>query len=445
MPAALAISASLGVAPKTGGRPGLGDTRSDRFAQGQRQTMNRFQALRPGLPILIGASLMLSLAMGIRQSLGIFLQPLTQGTGLSVSDFTLAIALQNVAWGVLQPFAGAWAVRLGFRPLMVGGAALYALGLVLLATAQGMGAVLLGGGLAIGASLAATGSAFALAVAARPVPAASRSMVLGFVSAAGSVGALIAAPIGQGLVMTLGWRAGLWGFVALALVMLPAAWMAGRVDALPPLKPTAADERSARQALVAALRNPVFVVMAIAYFVCGMQLVFLTTHLPSYLAICGMDPLLSAQALGMIGGFNVLGSLFFGWAGGRWNKLVLLGGIYVLRSLALLWYFTHLPTVGSTLVFAAIMGFLWMGVAPLVTGWLVDTFGLRWQAMLGGVAFVCHQLGSVVGAFGGGLVYDRLGSYNAAWQFGVTLGLVAGLVQIVIVWGRVPRPPAFSA
>ncbi len=407
--------------------------------------MNHLQVLRPVLPILIGASLMLSLAMGIRQSLGIFLQPLTQGTGLSVSDFTLAIALQNVAWGVLQPFAGAWAVRLGFRPLMVGGAALYALGLVLLATAQGMGAVLLGGGLAIGASLAATGSAFALAVAARPVPAASRSMVLGFVSAAGSVGALIAAPIGQGLVMTLGWRAGLWGFVALALVMLPAAWIAGRVDALPPLKPTTADERSARQALVAALRNPVFVVMAIAYFVCGMQLVFLTTHLPSYLAICGMDPLLSAQALGMIGGFNVLGSLFFGWAGGRWNKLVLLGGIYVLRSLALLWYFTHLPTVGSTLVFAAIMGFLWMGVAPLVTGWLVDTFGLRWQAMLGGVAFVCHQLGSVVGAFGGGLVYDRLGSYNAAWQFGVTLGLVAGLVQIAIVWGRVPRPPAFSA
>lgn len=407
--------------------------------------MNHLQVLRPVLPILIGASLMLSLAMGLRQSLGIFLQPLTQGTGLSVSDFTLAIALQNVAWGVLQPFAGAWAVRLGFRPLMVGGAALYALGLVLLATAQGMGAVLLGGGLAIGASLAATGSAFALAVAARPVPAASRSMVLGFVSAAGSVGALIAAPIGQGLVMTLGWRAGLWGFVALALVMLPAAWIAGRVDALPPLKPTTADERSARQALVAALRNPVFVVMAIAYFVCGMQLVFLTTHLPSYLAICGMDPLLSAQALGMIGGFNVLGSLFFGWAGGHWNKLVLLGGIYVLRSLALLWYFTHLPTVGSTLVFAAIMGFLWMGVAPLVTGWLVDTFGLRWQAMLGGVAFVCHQLGSVVGAFGGGLVYDRLGSYNAAWQFGVTLGLVAGLVQIAIVWGRVPRPPAFSA
>jgi len=408
--------------------------------------MNQLQALRPGLPILIGASLMLSLAMGIRQSLGIFLQPLTQATGLSVSDFTLAIALQNVAWGVLQPLAGVWAVRLGFRPLMVGGAALYALGLVLLATAQGMGAVLLGGGLAIGASLAATGSAFALAVAARPVPTAMRSTVLGIVSAAGSVGALIAAPIGQGLVMSLGWRAGLWGFVALALVMLPAAWLAGRVDALPLLKPTAADERSAREALVAALRHPVFVVMAVAYFVCGMQLVFLTTHLPSYLAICGMDPLLSAQALGTIGAFNVLGSLFFGWAGGRWNKLVLLGGIYVLRSLALLWYFTHLPTVGATLVFAAIMGFLWLGVAPLVTGWIVDTFGLRWQAMLGGVAFVSHQLGSVIGAFGGGLVYDRLGSYNAAWQFGVSLGLAAGLLQIAIVWGRVPKPPpAFSA
>jgi predicted MFS family arabinose efflux permease len=179
--------------------------------------------------------------------------------------------------------------------------------------------------------------------------------------------------------------------------------------------------------------------MTVAFFVCGMQLVFLTTHLPAYLAICGMDPMLSAQALGVIGGFNVLGSLFFGWAGGRWNKLALLGGIYILRSLALGWYFVSTPTPQGTLVFAAVMGFLWLGVAPLVNGWLADTFGLRWQAMLGGVAFVSHQLGSFAGAFGGGLIFDAFGSYNAAWQGGVALGLAAGIVQAAFALRR--RPP----
>ena len=265
--------------------------------------------------------------------------------------------------------------------------------------------------------------------------------VLGIVSAAGSLGALLAAPLGQSLAQAWGWRWGLAGFCVLALLMLPAAWVAGRADALPLPTGGAAGQLTARDALATALRNPVFVVMSLAYFVCGMQLVFLTTHLPSYLDLCGMDAMLGAQALGMIGGFNVLGSLFFGWAGGRWNKLMLLGGIYIVRSLALAWYFSSLPTPAMTLAFAALMGFLWLGVAPLVAGWVADTFGLRWQAMLGGVAFVSHQLGSFVGAFGGGLIFDRLGSYTLAWQAGVALGLAAGIVQVLAAYGRVPRQP----
>ena len=139
----------------------------------------------------------------------------------------------------------------------------------------------------------------------------------------------------------------------------------------------------------------------------------------------------------MIGGFNVLGSLFFGWAGGRGTKLMLPGGIYIVRSAALAGHFTALPTPHSTRVFAAVMGFLWLGVVPLVAGWIADTFGLRWQAMLGGVAFVSHPLGSFLGAFGGGLVYDRLGSYNAAGQAGVALGPAAGAVRVVFASGRV--------
>ena len=287
---------------------------------------------------------------------------------------------------------------------------------------------MLGGGVLIGTSLACTAAAIAMSVAARAVPAAVRSTVLGIVSAAGSLGALLSAPIGQTA------ERGLWlANRSCRLCGAVAAHAAGRLvrrqgrhgsaaASRPPTK-SAIPRPASRSKL--AFGNASFVVMTCAYFVCGMQLVFLTTHLPSYLAICGMDPMLSAQTLGMIGGFNVLGSLFFGWAGGRWNKLALLGGIYIFRSLALAWYFMLPPTPATTLLFGAIMGFLWLGVGPLVAGAVAEMFGLRWQAMIQGLAFMSHQLGSFLGAYGGGLIYDALGSYTMAWRIGVALGLAA--------------------
>jgi predicted MFS family arabinose efflux permease len=283
----------------------------------------------------------------------------------------------------------------------------------------------------------------AMSVAARAVPERVRSIVLGIVSAAGSLGALLSAPIGQVLSQDLGWRAGLLGFVVLALLMVPAAWYAGRVDNIP--LPKASGDQikdvSAGVAVSTAFSNASFVVMTCAYFVCGMQLVFITTHLPSYLQICGMDPMLSAETLGVIGGFNVLGSLFFGWAGGRWNKLALLGGIYVCRSLVLGLYFMVPPTPASTLVFGAFMGFLWLGVGPLVAGAVAEMFGLQWQAMIQGLAFMSHQLGSFVGAYGGGLIYDAAGSYTLAWRIGVAVGLAAGIVQVAFALVRPTAAP----
>jgi predicted MFS family arabinose efflux permease len=405
--------------------------------------MPLLQILRPTLPILIGASIMLTLSMGLRQSLGIFMQPLTQDIKISISDFTLAIAVQNLAWGFLQPLAGALTVRYGFRTIMVIGALFYTAGLVLMAGANGFLSVMVGGGVLIGMSLACTAAAIAMSVAARAVPATVRSTVLGLVSGAGSLGALLSAPIGQMLNEGYGWRVGLIGFVVLSLAMIPAAWYAGRVDKIPLPKPSADEigNSSAGVATKIAFSNASFVVMTGAYFVCGMQLVFLTTHLPSYLAICGLDPMLSAQTLGMIGGFNVVGSIFFGWAGQRWNKLALLGGIYIFRSIALAWYFTLPATPATTLLFGAIMGFLWMGVGPLVAGAVAEMFGLKWQAMIQGLAFMSHQLGSFLGAFGGGLLYDALGSYTMAWRIGVALGLAGGIIQVAFALIRPSGPP----
>jgi predicted MFS family arabinose efflux permease len=233
------------------------------------------------------------------------------------------------------------------------------------------------------------------------------------------------------------------GFFVIGLVMLPAAWMAGRVDKVALPAAPRDEASSAGAASPARKRHGPFLVMSGAYFICGLQLVFLTTHLPSYLQLCGMDPMLAAEALAVIGGCNVLGSLFFGWAGGRWSKPALLGGIYVARSLVLAWYFAVPPTPGSTLIFAALMGFLWLGVAPLVSGMTAEMFGLRWQAMVQGMAFTSHQLGSFLGAFGGGLIFDHLGSYDLAWQLGVGMGLFAGTVQILAAlprWPGTPRP-----
>ncbi len=387
--------------------------------------------------MLASVAVMLSIAMGLRQSLGIFMTPAVRDLGIAVSQFTLAIAVQNLLWGFAQPFTGALAQRYGFRTVMVAGAVAYVAGMVVLNLAGGLLGVMLGAGVLVGIALACTASAMGMAVASRGVPVAVRSTVLGIVSAFGSLGSAFAAPIGQVLLEGWGWRAGVAGFVVLAAAMIPAAWIAGRVDRIP-VPRFAGEAGGAMDAFRLAMRTPAFLVMAGSYFICGLQLVFLTTHLPSYLQLCGMDPMLSAKALATIGAFNVLGSLFFGWAGGRWSKAALLGGIYLTRSVVLGWYFYAPPTAETTLIFAAIMGFLWLGVAPLVAGLVVEMFGLRWQPMIQGMAFTSHQFGSFLGAFGGGLLFDAMGSYDLAWKLGVGMGIVAGTVQML---GALPRWP----
>ncbi len=408
--------------------------------------MHSTQSLRPVLPILIGAAVMLTLSFGMRQSFGLFMPSLTSDIAVSITDFTLAIAMQNLVWGICQPFAGMFADRWGYRPVMVAGGLSYVVGMVLMATADGKVAVLLGAGICVGIAMACASFAMAMALTARLVPPAIRSTALGVMSAVGSAGIMFIAPIGQYLDASFDWRIGFFGFVVIALLIVPAAWIAGRVDKEVPLVPAAntADSLSAGAAARVAFRHPPFVMMALAYFVCGMQLVFITTHLPSYLVICGLDPMLGASAIGIIGGFNILGSLFFGWAGQRWSKQGLLGLIYIARSFTLAVYFILPPTATTTIIFAAVMGFFWLGVSPLVAGSVVEMFGLRWQAMIQGFAFFSHQIGSFFGAFGGGWLFDKLGSYDLALQLGVGIGITAGVCQILFAFYYPPHRPKLA-
>ena len=377
--------------------------------------------------ILIGAAVLLSVGMGIRQSLGLFLTPMTRDLGIAAADFTLAIAMQNIVWGLSQAPVGALADRYGLRITLIAGAAIYVVGLAIMALAGGVAALLVSGAF-IGIALSCTASSLAMTATARAVPEERRSKTLGIVSAAGSLGTLMVPLATQGLLAHEPWQIGALFFLVLALVMLPAGFWAGGADYMPG---RGAGRTSMLEMLGQAMRHRPFLVMSGAYFVCGLNLVFLTTHLPTYLAICGQDPMLSAEALAVIGGMNCVGSLAAGWLGARYPKHILLGLLYILRAGVFTAYFMMPPTPASTLVFAAAMGMLWLSVAPLVSGLVAEMFGTRYMATLLGISFVLHQVGSSLGAFGGGLIFDMTGSYDRAWQTGVLIGFAAGVVQIL--------------
>lgn len=383
--------------------------------------------------VLTGASIMLTLSMGMRQSFGLFVSPVTHDLGISVADFTLAIAVQNFTWGLTQPFIGAFADRFGCRVMTMMGALFYASGLTVTMLATGPVMLMMGIGILIGLAMSCTALSLALAASARVVSSARRSIVLGSISAAGSIGTFIAAPMAQSLIAGYGWQVAIAGFIGLCGIMLPAAFFVGAGDKDAAQRSDVAGVDAGltlKGVLSEAANHRGYVIMAIAFFVCGLQLVFLTTHLPAYLALCGQSPKLSAEALAVIGAFNAMGCYLLGWLGGKLPKHLLLGWVYILRSTTIVIYFMLPATPTTTLVFAAIMGLLWLGVAPLVNGLIVQIFGLRYVATLSGIAFFSHQAGSFLGAWGGGLVFDASGSYDLAWKIGVAIGLSAGIAQL---------------
>ena len=393
----------------------------------KRENLSRAQSWA----ILGGAAVMLSLAMGMRQSWGLFQPHMIRDIGITAADFSLAIAIQNIVWGITQPFVGMFADRHGIRPVVLAGVTIYALGIVISILAHSVLVFTFGAGICIGLALSCTASNIAMNVTARTATAAKRMVAMGSVSAIGSLGLTIASPLAQTLITTSGWQVAMVGFLALVVVMVPAAFFAGGADKIETEVSTGVPQ-SVNQAVREAMGHSGYVVLAVAFFVCGLQLVFITTHLPTYLAICGMDPSVGANALALVGLFNVIGSYLFGWLGGLYSKRMLLGGIYLLRSLCITAYFLVPPTPTSTLVFAAAMGTLWLGVVPLVSGLVVHLFGLRYMATLSGIAFFSHQVGSFFGAWGGGLIYSTLGNYDRAWQGAVAIGILAGLFQMTM-------------
>jgi predicted MFS family arabinose efflux permease len=405
----------------------------------------RSPAHGPGLlQIVIVASLVMSISMGLRQCFGLFMAPMSEDLAVSATTFGLAMALQNIVWGASQPFVGALGDRFGPRPVLLACAAIYALGLALLAGAQDPGWGLnLGIGILTGIGVAGTGFGVLLGAVSRAAPPARRSQLLGIVSGAGSVGILGLAPLGQQLIVSFDWRVTAAAFAAICILMaLVSVLIGGRPEEAEQNAASKHDEVSPGLGSVVrrALSHPGFLAMTIAFFACGFQLMFITTHLPRYLGLCGLPPTVAASALGLIGLCNAFGSYACGLLGTHYSQRKLLALIYAVRTVAIVSYLALPITTTSTLVFAAIMGFTWLGVAPLVSGLINRLFGLQNFNMLFGVVFFCHQLGGFAGAWMGGIVLDMTGAYALAWYALVAIGAVAFLLQWSMDDG--PRPTA---
>jgi len=387
------------------------------------------------LVLLLLSGLIISLCMGLRQSLGLFMRPMTLDLGISAATFGFSIALQNIVWGVSQPFVGALADRYGPRPVLVVTALLYAAGLLLMAVSKGMFGLEVAGFL-MGIGTAGTGFGVLIGVVTRATPPEKRSQTVGAVAAAGSLGTMALAPLGQTLIDGFGWQAALVAFAAIAasmaLLSLPIRDQAAAAGAQDRVAPAGLGE-----AMREAMGHRGYLYMTLAFFACGFQLVFITTHLPAYLQLCGVAPGVGASALALIGLFNTVGTYMFGLLGARYSQKHLLALIYLLRTLFIVIFLLMPITAASTLVFAAAMGFLWLGVAPLVTGIIARVFGVTHFNTLYGVVFLSHQVGSFLGAWMGGLVFDWTGNYNFGWGALIVIGLTAFTLQ----WLMDDRPP----
>ncbi len=392
------------------------------------------------LQVLACGAAIVTLSMGIRHGFGLWLQPITQAQGWTRENFAFAIAIQNLAWGCFGIFAGMVADRFGAFRVIVGGALLYAAGLAGMALSSSVLMFTLTAGILIGAAQAGTTYAVVYGIIGRQIDPAKRSWAMGVAAAAGSFGQFLMVPVEGLLISGLGWQQALIALSVMVLLIAPLAFgvrepgFSGAANA--PKR-----DQTIVQALREALRYPSFQLLMAGYFVCGFQVVFIGVHMPSYLKDHGLSPQVASYALALIGLFNVFGTYIAGTLGQRLAKRKILAFIYIARSVAIAVFLVVPLTPLSVYVFSAVMGLLWLSTVPVTNASIAGIFGVAHLSMLSGFVFFSHQIGSFLGVWLGGLLYDRTGSYDIVWYISIALGVFAALVNLPVREAPIARTP----
>ena len=380
--------------------------------------------------VLIAGCLIAAVGFGARSSLGLFLEPMTNARGWTRETFGLALALQNLFWGLGLPVAGMLADKWGASRVIILGAIAYAIGLYLMGTAESASLLYLSAGVLSGLGIAFSAFSLALAAMVRVVGPERRSLVLGLGTAAGSFGQVIFSPLAQSLIASMGWASALTMLALIVLSMLPLAYLLpGKVTTQ---KDDPAIEQSLSDALHEAFAHRGFLLLTSGFFVCGFHVAFIAVHFPAYVADLGLDPAIGAWSISLIGLFNIAGSFMAGFIGQSWSKKYGLCIIYLARAVLITILLLSPKTPEAILGFAAGMGILWLSTVPLTTGIIGQVFGIRYMATLFGIVFLSHQIGSFIGVWLGGALYDRTGSYDGMWWLGVVFGIAAAVIHLPI-------------
>jgi predicted MFS family arabinose efflux permease len=388
--------------------------------------------------VLVASGLILTLSMGIRHGFGLFLQPMSADLHWGRETFAFAMAVQNIVWGAATPFAGMLADRFGTHRVTFACGLLYVAGLAAMAHATSPLTLALSAGVLIGLGLSGLSFSVVAGVLGRRYPPEKRSMALGISAAAGSFGQFAVLPLTQGLLSGVGWYGALLTLAAVGLLMLPLSTALYERH----LSGAHAFQQSAGQAMSEAMGHRGYLLLTLGFFVCGFQVVFVGVHLPAYLADKGMAPHVAVTALALIGLFNIVGTYTAGVLGNRLPKRWILSFIYFARAVVIA-VFVWLPvTVWSVYAFAVALGLLWLSTVPPTNGIVAGIFGVRYLAMLAGITFFSHQVGSFLGAWLGGRLYDSTGSYDVVWWLSIALGVVAGLINLPIDEREIRRSAA---
>ncbi len=390
--------------------------------------------------VLACGAAIVTLSMGIRHGFGLWLQPITQAQGWTRETFAFAIAIQNLAWGTFGIFAGMVADRFGAFRVIIIGAVLYGLGLVGMALSPDAFTFTLTAGVLIGAAQAGTTYAVIYGVIGRQIDPARRSWAMGVAAAAGSFGQFLMVPVEGFLIQGFGWQQALLVLAMAVLLITPLAF--GLRE--PGFAGGAAPERdqTIMQALREALKYPSFQLLMAGYFVCGFQVVFIGVHMPSYLKDKGLSPEVASYALALIGLFNVLGTYIAGSLGQKLAKRKILAAIYIGRAVAISIFLWAPLSPTSVYIFSGVMGLLWLSTVPPTNATVAGIFGVAHLSMLGGFVFFSHQIGSFMGVWLGGLLYDRTGSYDIVWYISIALGIFAALINLPVRETPIHRGPA---